>query len=53
MVAMTAVEGTARLSRIPVLFRWATAMWFADGRITRVAGFLDLSEALEAVGLEG
>jgi ketosteroid isomerase-like protein len=52
VVAATIVQGTARLSRIPVEFRWTTVVWCCDGRIARVAGFLDLGEALRAVGLE-
>jgi ketosteroid isomerase-like protein len=52
VVAATLVQGTARLSQIPVAFRWTTAIWCADGRIARVAGFLELGEALKAVGLE-
>ena len=45
------VEGTARLSQIPVVFRWTTAFWCSEGRLARVAGFLELDEALKAVGL--
>src|SRR4051794_22049803 len=38
VVAATLVQGTARLSQIPVAFRWTTALWCAEGRIARVAG---------------
>jgi hypothetical protein len=51
VVATVGIEGTAEKSRMPIAFRWAAAFWCSDGRLERVAGFLELREALEAVGL--
>jgi hypothetical protein len=52
VIAATLLEGTARLSQIPVVFRWTTVFWCSEGRLARVAGFLELGEALKAVVLE-
>jgi hypothetical protein len=51
VVATVGIEGTARQSRVPVAFRWAAAFWCSEGRLTRVVGYLQLGEALKAVGL--
>ena len=51
VVATVGVEGTAQRSRMPIAFRWAAAFWCADGRLTRVVGYLQLGEVLKAVGL--
>jgi hypothetical protein len=52
VVATVGIEGTAEQSRVPVAFRWAAAFWCSEGRLTRVVGYLELDEALNAVGLE-
>jgi len=52
VVATVGIKGTAERSRVPVAFRWAAAFWCSEGRLTRVVGYLQLSEALKAVGLE-
>jgi hypothetical protein len=52
VVATVGIAGTAEQSKMPVEFRWAAAFWCSEGRLTRVVGFLQLSEALKAVGLE-
>ena len=52
VVATVGIEGTAEQSRMPVAFRWAAAFWCSDGCLTRVVGYLQLREALKAVGLE-
>jgi ketosteroid isomerase-like protein len=51
VVATVAIEGTAERSKMPIAFRWVAAFWCSDGRLTRVVGYLQLSEALKAVGL--
>jgi ketosteroid isomerase-like protein len=51
VVATVGIEGTAERSRMPIAFRWAAAFWCSDGRLTRVVGYLQLREALKAVGL--
>jgi hypothetical protein len=52
VVATVRIAGTAVRSRVPVAFRWAAAFWCSDHRLTRVVGYLELGEALKAVGLE-
>jgi hypothetical protein len=52
VVASVGIQGTAEQSRMPFAFRWAAAFWCSDGRLTRVVGYLQLAEALKAVGLE-
>jgi hypothetical protein len=52
VVATVGIAGTAERSRLPVSFRWAAAFWCSDGRLTRVVGYLQLREALKAVGLQ-
>jgi ketosteroid isomerase-like protein len=51
VVATVGIEGIAQRSRMPIAFRWAAAFWFSDGRLTRVVGYLQLQDALKAVGL--
>jgi hypothetical protein len=51
VVATVGIEGTAQQSRMPIAFRWAAAFCCSEGRLTRVVGYLELSEALNAVGL--
>ena len=51
VVATVRIEGTARRSQVPIVFHWAAAFWCDAGRLTRVVGYLQLEEALEAVGL--
>lgn len=53
VIAIGGVHGRGRASGIVVEFSAATIASFgADGRITRVRIYLDVSEALKAVGLE-
>jgi hypothetical protein len=52
VVATVGVRGTTEHSKMPVTFRWAAAFWCSNGCLTRVVGYLELSEALKAVGLE-
>ena len=52
VVATVGIEGITERSRMPITFRWAAAFWCSDGRLTRVVGYLQLREALKAVGLE-
>jgi ketosteroid isomerase-like protein len=51
VVATVGIEGIAKRSQMPIAFRWAAAFWCRDGRLTRVVGYLQLREALEAGGL--
>jgi ketosteroid isomerase-like protein len=51
VVATVGIEGTAERSKMPVAFRWAAAFWCRDGRLERVVGYLQLQDALKAVGL--
>jgi ketosteroid isomerase-like protein len=51
VVATVGIEGTAEQSKMHISFRWAAAFWCSDGRLTRVVGYLQLREALDAVGL--
>jgi hypothetical protein len=52
VVATVGIEGTAQRSRMPIAFRWAAAFWCSDRGLTRVVGYLELRDALNAVGLE-
>src|SRR3954452_13926140 len=52
VVASVGIKGTAERSQAPVTIDWAAAFWCSEGRLTRVVGYLTLSEALKAVGLE-
>jgi hypothetical protein len=52
VVATVGIEGTTERSKMAITFRWAAAFWCRDGRLERVVGFLQLREALKAVGLE-
>ncbi len=51
VVAMVRVVGRAASSRVPLVFRWSTVVWFHNGKATRVVGYTSPGEALEAVGL--
>ena len=42
--------GHGRLSGAPVELRWASVLWFRDGRIARAEGYNSRHSALEAVG---
>ena len=42
--------GRGRLSGAPVVLRWASIIWFRDGRIARAEGYNTRHAALEAVG---
>jgi len=44
------VVGRGSTSGAPVELRWASILWFRDGRLSRGAGFESRREALEAVG---
>jgi ketosteroid isomerase-like protein len=44
------LTGTGSLSGAPVDLRWASAFWFRDEKIARIAGFNSRRAALEAVG---
>ncbi len=52
VVATVGIEGTGELSKMAIALRWAAAFWCSNGQLTRVVGYLQLSEALKAVGLE-
>ena len=45
------VVGRGASSGAPVDMRWASVLWFSEGRLTRAAGYGTRREALEAVGL--
>jgi ketosteroid isomerase-like protein len=53
VVATVRIDGTGARSEMPFQFRWSTVFSCSEGKLTRVVGYLQLSEALEAVGLEG
>jgi ketosteroid isomerase-like protein len=44
------VAGRGRLSGAPVVLRWASVIWFRDGRIARAEGYNTRHAALQAVG---
>src|SRR6476620_11299798 len=52
VVARVGIEGTGEQSKMAIAFRWAAAFWCSNGQLTRVVGYLQLGEALKAVGLE-
>jgi ketosteroid isomerase-like protein len=52
VVATVGIDGTGARSGMPVRFRWSAVFWCSAGKLTRVVGYLQLSEALKAVGLE-
>jgi hypothetical protein len=52
VVATVGIKGTTSGARMPVAFRWAAVFWCSDNLLTRVVGYLQLSDALKAVGLE-
>jgi len=43
------IVGRGRLSGAPVELRWASVLWFRDGRIARAEGYNSRRAALEAV----
>jgi hypothetical protein len=47
------IDGTGARSEMPFQFRWSAVFSCGEGKLTRVVGYLQLSEALEAVGLQG
>jgi ketosteroid isomerase-like protein len=51
LVTANRLVGTGSSSGAPVELRWASVVWFHDGRITRGAGYQRRREALEAVGV--
>jgi hypothetical protein len=52
VVATVGITGTSVRARVPIVFSWAAAFWCSGGQLTRVVGFLQLDEALKAVGLD-
>jgi ketosteroid isomerase-like protein len=51
LVIANRVVGRGASSGVPVELRWASVLWFRDGKLSRVAGYERRREALEAVGL--
>jgi ketosteroid isomerase-like protein len=51
VVAAVGINGTGARSGVPVQFSWSAVFWCSEGKLARVVGYLQLSEALEAVGL--
>ncbi len=51
LVARNRIVGHGARSGAPVTLRWVSVVWFHDGKMTRIAGYLRRHEALEAVGL--
>jgi ketosteroid isomerase-like protein len=51
LVIANHLTGRGSLSGAPVDLRWASAFWFREGKIARIAGFNNRRAALEAVGL--
>jgi ketosteroid isomerase-like protein len=47
------VSGRGRLSGAPVELRWASVLWFRDGRIARAEGYTSRHAALDAVERAG
>jgi len=52
VVAEYCIRGRSARSGKPLAFRWAGVTWFANGAVTRAAGYASRREALEAVGAE-
>jgi ketosteroid isomerase-like protein len=52
LVLLTA-RGRGKGSNVDVEAHWAHLWTFHDGKATRLEGFVDQAEALEAIGLEG
>jgi ketosteroid isomerase-like protein len=51
VVAAVGLTGKGARFGLPVDFRWAAVFTCSEGKLTRVAGYLQLGEALEAAGL--
>ena len=51
VVTMNHIDGSGAGSGAPLMLRWPAVFWCGDGKLTRVVGYLDRREALEAVGL--
>jgi hypothetical protein len=51
VVVMTSLVGRGAASGAPLELRWANAVWFRHGLMTRSAGFPNRRQALKAVGL--
>jgi ketosteroid isomerase-like protein len=52
VIAEYCIRGRSARSGKPLAFRWTGVTWFADGALTRAAGYASRREALEAVGTE-
>ena len=52
VVARVALVGTGARSEAALRLAWIAVMWFSDGKATRAVGYLNRSDALQAVGLE-
>jgi len=53
VVGRQVLTGTGAKSGAPLHLRWATVMWFEDGRASRITGYTTRRQAFEALGLEG
>ena len=51
VVGRVALVGTGARSGAPLHLRWVTVAWFQDGKATRIVGYANRHQALEAVGL--
>jgi ketosteroid isomerase-like protein len=52
VVTYNRISGVGARSGAPLTFRWAAVLWFREGKLARVVGYLRGREALKAVGLE-
>jgi hypothetical protein len=51
VVARVGLHGAGARSGVPVQLSWSAVFWCNEGKLTRVVGYLQLSEAREAAGL--